>query len=135
MWPQPFPQMFPKLLGKQKGPATLYAASPLLIRCWRQDLNLHSLDGNQALNLARLPIPPLQLPRSLCPSPRAMASPRRDSRRTFHTPDGLTPPAPTARAASRRPPPALPDTPSSAAAPPTPSPLPRSTWPDARTAP
>src|SRR6476469_9206310 len=27
-------------------------------RCRGQDLNLHSLDGNQALNLARLPIPP-----------------------------------------------------------------------------
>ena len=28
--------------------------------CRRQDLNLHSLVGNQALNLARLPIPPLR---------------------------------------------------------------------------
>jgi hypothetical protein len=28
--------------------------------CRRQDLNLHCLNGNQALNLARLPIPPLR---------------------------------------------------------------------------
>src|SRR5262249_22049653 len=53
---QPFPQIVPKPLCKQKGPAALCAASPLLSRCWRQDSNLHSLDGNQALNLARLPI-------------------------------------------------------------------------------
>ena len=33
---------------------------PCLI-CRRQDLNLHDLVGHQALNLARLPIPPLRL--------------------------------------------------------------------------
>lgn len=31
------------------------------VQCRRQDLNLHALDGHQALNLARLPIPPLRL--------------------------------------------------------------------------
>src|SRR5439155_26931391 len=29
--------------------------------CRREDSNLHSLNGNQVLNLARLPVPPLRL--------------------------------------------------------------------------
>src|SRR5437763_246049 len=37
------------------------AVNPCPSECWRQDLNLHTLHGYQALNLARLPIPPLQL--------------------------------------------------------------------------
>jgi hypothetical protein len=31
--------------------------------CRREDSNLHSLNGNQVLNLARLPVPPLRLQR------------------------------------------------------------------------
>jgi hypothetical protein len=38
-----------------------FALSPFAVRCRRQDLNLHDLYGHQALNLARLPIPPLRL--------------------------------------------------------------------------
>ncbi len=38
-----------------------FALSPYAVRCRRQDLNLHSHYRNQALNLARLPIPPLRL--------------------------------------------------------------------------
>ncbi len=34
--------------------------SPFGVKCRRQDLNLHSHYRNQALNLARLPIPPLR---------------------------------------------------------------------------
>lgn len=37
------------------------AVSPFAVKCRRQDLNLHDLEGHQALNLARLPIPPLRL--------------------------------------------------------------------------
>ena len=37
------------------------ALSPFASSCRRQDLNLHSHYRNQALNLARLPIPPLRL--------------------------------------------------------------------------
>src|SRR5262249_855651 len=36
------------------------AVTPSTIHCRRQDLNLPCLYGNQALNLARLPIPPLR---------------------------------------------------------------------------
>jgi hypothetical protein len=32
----------------------------VLLQCRREDSNLHSLNGNQVLNLARLPIPPLR---------------------------------------------------------------------------
>ena len=48
-------------LGKpnKKGSRFSYR-EPLTLQCRRQDLNLHSLNGNQALNLARLPIPPLR---------------------------------------------------------------------------
>jgi hypothetical protein len=36
-----------------------------VVNCRREDSNLHSLNGNQVLNLARLPIPPLRLKRTL----------------------------------------------------------------------
>src|ERR1700722_3407482 len=71
-----------------------FTTSPYVSRCWRQDLNLHSLDGNQALNLARLPIPPLQLspltinlgptkskPRARLAPPQTTAGPRLQARR------------------------------------------------------
>src|SRR5262245_39398425 len=54
------PFISPNTLGKGKGPTAVSAVGPFVTRCRRQDLNLHSLDGNQALNLARLPIPPLR---------------------------------------------------------------------------
>src|SRR5262249_30259564 len=50
-----FPKFSPKGLGKEKGPTALFAVSPFVTRCRRQDLNRHCLNGNQALNLARLP--------------------------------------------------------------------------------
>src|SRR5205085_9101916 len=43
-------------------------ASPCVEKCRREDSNLHSLYGNQVLNLARLPIPPLRLGRPLTPT-------------------------------------------------------------------
>src|SRR5713101_5533140 len=49
-----------KRFANKKGPTALFAVSPRKKRCRRQDLNLHCHYGNQALNLARLPIPPLR---------------------------------------------------------------------------
>src|SRR5262249_51540928 len=43
------------------GPTASFAVSPFVTRCRREDSNLHSLNGNQVLNLARLPVPPLRL--------------------------------------------------------------------------
>src|SRR5262245_29495240 len=43
------------------------AVNPCPSRCRRQDLNLHEVNPHQALNLARLPIPPLRRPRVLIP--------------------------------------------------------------------
>src|SRR5205809_499332 len=37
--------------GRSRKGSRLIAVTPFTARCWRQDLNLHSLDGNQALNL------------------------------------------------------------------------------------
>ena len=52
---------FPQTAGKtEKGLRHYLAASPYMRRCRRQDLNLHSLYGNQLLKLARLPVPPLR---------------------------------------------------------------------------
>ena len=47
----------PRMRGHQQKPPSRSSG----VECRRQDLNLHSLNGNQALNLARLPIPPLRL--------------------------------------------------------------------------
>src|SRR5262249_19572379 len=34
--------------------------NPYMAKCRREDSNLHSLNGNQVVNLARLPVPPLR---------------------------------------------------------------------------
>lgn len=50
-----------KSRAKAKGTHGSFAVSPYaVVRCRREDSNLHSLYGNQVLNLARLPVPPLR---------------------------------------------------------------------------
>src|SRR5205823_3314621 len=48
--PAPVPRLSQRA-GERERACALFAASPLVWRCGRQDLNLHSLDGSQALNL------------------------------------------------------------------------------------
>src|SRR5579871_6017103 len=54
------PLFAPKQGLESKRDSRLIAVSPCAARCRREDSNLHSLSGNQVLNLARLPIPPLR---------------------------------------------------------------------------
>lgn len=37
-----------------------------MLKCGKQDLNLHGVNPHQALNLARLPIPPFPLAMGVC---------------------------------------------------------------------
>src|SRR5262249_40877225 len=46
--------------GQTKRDSRLIPVSPCAARCRREDSTLHSLNGNQVLNLARLPVPPLR---------------------------------------------------------------------------
>ena len=51
-----------KWLDKRKGQEVRICRNLLpCFMCRREDLNLHSLYGNQLLKLARLPVPPLRL--------------------------------------------------------------------------
>ena len=62
--PMDKPQKSPKERGAKKKGLRLLDVNPCAVECRRQDLNLHSHYRNQALNLARLPIPPLRLAQS-----------------------------------------------------------------------
>src|SRR5262245_1384764 len=53
--PSVFPKFSPNGGGKRKGLAGLFAASPFVTRCRREDSNLHSLNGNQPLKLVSDP--------------------------------------------------------------------------------
>src|SRR5262245_52292378 len=55
-WPA---SAFKRATQKKKGTHGYYRKS-LMRMCRREDSNLHSLNGNQVLNLARLPVPPLR---------------------------------------------------------------------------
>jgi hypothetical protein len=62
---KPLYQNFTKRLVKHKGQEARIRRNPLpCLQCRREDSNLHTLNGYQVLNLARLPIPPLRLSRS-----------------------------------------------------------------------
>src|SRR5438132_12877939 len=56
------PQLRSVAAGNKKG-LTRYPRKPCALHeCRREDSNLHTLNGYQVLNLARLPIPPLRRP-------------------------------------------------------------------------
>jgi hypothetical protein len=58
--PLDLPKTFPKWGWEKKKGLRLIDVNPSTTRCRREDSNLHSLNGNQVLNLARLPVPPLR---------------------------------------------------------------------------
>ena len=63
---------------EEKKGSRLFDVTPCDAICRRQDLNLHWVNPNQALNLARLPIPPLRrgrLPLYLMRMPHRKSSP------------------------------------------------------------
>src|SRR5215471_5349053 len=76
--PQYCPPSAPQTRRRKKVGLRLYSVTPHASMCRRQDLNLHWVNPNQALNLARLPIPPLRrgwLPHYLTKLLRGKSSP------------------------------------------------------------
>src|SRR5215471_2941297 len=97
--PQYCPPSAPQTRRRKKVGLRLYSVTPHASMCRRQDLNLHWVNPNQALNLARLPIPPLRrgrlslylmrmLPWKSSPNPARLARKKvREAEGDFGLPD------------------------------------------------